>query len=30
MDRGTNARDLLLGNQLPLKLGYVATKNRSQ
>jgi replication fork clamp-binding protein CrfC len=30
MDRGTNARDLLLGNYLPLKLGYVAIKNRSQ
>lgn len=30
MDRGTDARALLLNKQVPLKLGYVGIKNRSQ
>ena len=30
MDRGTNARRLLLGEDIPLKLGYVGVKNRNQ
>ena len=30
MDRGTNARRLLLGQEVPLRLGYVGIKNRSQ
>ena len=30
MDRGTDARGLLMGNDVPLKLGYVGVKNRSQ
>ncbi|TVU13956.1 hypothetical protein EJB05_37396, partial [Eragrostis curvula] len=30
MDRGTDARNFLLGNMIPLKLGYVGVVNRSQ
>ncbi|XP_058222265.1 dynamin-related protein 3A-like [Rhododendron vialii] len=30
MDRGTNARNFLLGNIVPLRLGYVGVVNRSQ
>lgn len=30
MDQGTNARATLLGQEVPLKMGYVALKNRSQ
>jgi hypothetical protein len=31
MDRGTNARETLLNKgEVPLKLGYVGIKNRSQ
>ena len=30
MDRGTDARNKLLGNEVPLKLGYVGVKCRSQ
>lgn len=30
MDAGTNARNMILGNEVPLRLGYVAVKNRSQ
>ncbi|KAG5540802.1 hypothetical protein RHGRI_020887 [Rhododendron griersonianum] len=30
MDRGTNARNFLLGNVVPLHLGYVGVVNRSQ
>jgi replication fork clamp-binding protein CrfC len=30
MDRGTNARRLLLGEDIPLKLGYVGVKLRGQ
>ncbi|XP_024362051.1 dynamin-related protein 3A isoform X2 [Physcomitrium patens] len=30
MDRGTDARSLLLGNVIPLRLGYVGVVNRSQ
>jgi vacuolar protein sorting-associated protein 1 len=30
MDRGTNARNILLNKEIELKLGYVAIKNRSQ
>lgn len=30
MDQGTNAKKTLLGHEVPLKLGYVAVKNRSQ
>ncbi|GMN58350.1 hypothetical protein TIFTF001_027441 [Ficus carica] len=30
MDRGTDARNLLLGKVIPLKLGYVGVVNRSQ
>jgi len=29
MDAGTNARNMILGNEVPLRLGYVAVKNRS-
>ena len=29
MDAGTNARSMILGNEVPLRLGYVAVKNRS-
>eukprot|EP00246_Nothoceros_aenigmaticus_P012241 TRINITY_DN3698_c0_g2_i3.p1 TRINITY_DN3698_c0_g2~~TRINITY_DN3698_c0_g2_i3.p1 ORF type:complete len:767 (-),score=166.49 TRINITY_DN3698_c0_g2_i3:167-2467(-) len=30
MDRGTDARNFLLGNVVPLKLGYIGVVNRSQ
>ncbi len=30
MDRGTDARNFLLGNVVPLRLGYVGVVNRSQ
>ncbi|PON71815.1 Dynamin superfamily [Parasponia andersonii] len=30
MDRGTDARNLLLGKVIPLKLGYIGVVNRSQ
>lgn len=30
MDRGTDARNLLLGKVIPLRLGYVGVINRSQ
>jgi len=30
MDRGTSAKNLILGKEVPLRLGYVAVKNRSQ
>ena len=30
MDQGTNAKKTLLNQEIPLKLGYVAMKNRSQ
>eukprot|EP00249_Psilotum_nudum_P020336 c27659_g1_i8 orf=497-3082(+) len=30
MDRGTDARHLLLGNVIPLRLGYIGVVNRSQ
>lgn len=30
MDRGTDARSFLLGNIIPLRLGYVGVVNRSQ
>ena len=30
MDRGTDARNLLLGNIIPLRLGYIGVVNRSQ
>lgn len=30
MDRGTNAKNMLMGKEVQLKLGYVGCKNRSQ
>lgn len=30
MDRGTNAKRMILGQEVPLRLGYVGVKNRSQ
>ena len=30
MDRGTNAMDILEGNVVPLRLGYIAVVNRAQ
>lgn len=30
MDRGTSAKNVLLGKEVPLKLGFVGVKNRSQ
>lgn len=30
MDRGTDARNFLLGKVIPLRLGYVGVVNRSQ
>ena len=30
MDRGTNACNFLLGNIVPLRLGYIGVVNRSQ
>jgi hypothetical protein len=29
MDRGTDARKMLLGKEVELKLGYIGVKNRS-
>jgi hypothetical protein len=29
MDRGTNAKNMILGKEISLKLGYVGVKNRS-
>lgn len=30
MDKGTNAKRMLTGQDIPLRLGYVGIKNRSQ
>ena len=30
MDRGTDASKMILNQEIPLKLGYVGIKNRSQ
>ena len=30
MDRGTNAKNMILGKDIQLRLGYVGVKNRSQ
>jgi hypothetical protein len=30
MDRGTNAKNMIMNRHIPLKLGYVGVKNRSQ
>jgi dynamin 1-like protein len=30
MDRGTNARKLIMGEEVPLRLGYIGVKNRNQ
>lgn len=30
MDQGTNARKMLLNEEIPLRLGYIGIKNRSQ
>ena len=30
MDRGTDAANFLLGNVIPLRLGYIGVVNRSQ
>ena len=30
MDRGVDARKMLMGEEVPLRLGYVGVKNRSQ
>lgn len=30
MDKGTDARNMLMGKDVPLRLGYVGVKNRSQ
>jgi dynamin 1-like protein len=30
MDRGTNAKRMLEGKEVPFRLGYVGVKNRSQ
>jgi hypothetical protein len=30
MDAGTNARRMLTGQDVPLRLGYVGVKNRNQ
>lgn len=30
MDKGTNAKRMLLGQEIPLRLGFVGIKNRSQ
>jgi replication fork clamp-binding protein CrfC len=30
MDKGTSAKEVLLNKSIPLKLGYVGVKNRSQ
>jgi len=30
MDKGTNAKKMLMGQEIPLRLGYVGVKGRSQ
>jgi len=30
MDKGTNAKKIVMGDEVSLKYGYVAVKNRSQ
>lgn len=30
MDKGTNAKNMIMGHEVPLKLGYIGVKNRSQ
>jgi dynamin 1-like protein len=30
MDKGTNAKQMIMGHEVPLRLGYVGVKNRSQ
>ena len=30
MDRGTNAKNMIMGHEVPLRLGFVGVKNRSQ
>lgn len=30
MDAGTNAKNMILGHEVPLRLGYIGVKNRSQ
>ena len=30
MDKGVDAKDMLLNKVIPLKMGYVGIKNRSQ
>ncbi len=30
MDKGTNAKNMIMGHEVPLRLGYVGVKNRSQ
>lgn len=30
MDRGTNAKKMLMNQEVPLRLGYVGVKNRAQ
>ncbi len=30
MDRGTDAKNMIMNRHIPLKLGYVGVKNRSQ
>lgn len=29
MDKGTDARNMLLGKEIPLKMGYIGVINRS-
>jgi replication fork clamp-binding protein CrfC len=29
MDKGTNAKSMIMGHEVPLKLGYIGVKNRS-
>jgi dynamin 1-like protein len=30
MDAGTNAKRMIMGQEVPLRLGYIGVKNRSQ
>ena len=30
MDRGTNAKKMIMNQEVPLRLGYVGVKNRAQ
>ena len=30
MDRGTNAKNMIMNKEVPLRLGYVGVKNRAQ